>query len=664
MSIIDTQNAKTIRDPMVVSVKLDAREIVNTSASAVSPMPALFDANYLQETYPMRLIADLKVNGFPLDGSRVLLDTSVPETAENGKLGIRSWIGTNTGVSLTASRSVTNLTVGVTGCSMVGYNSGYYNVYSNTVVIPFNATSGTLMFYNDTTNDRVEIEYITPGVKLTYSNADLISCEVNLRSDLSPIDPSLPESEIEIRAYEPQDVTEIMSTVMENQPIIYRAGYTGDMAPTRKFYLSEPAQWADNCLTLKGVDAVHYLENDAPNTFIGWAYWDEMHKGTTWYDCSCPHRLLYLCAKDQLDKSNINITYQAIPGTDTSSQIPGRMVCSYIPEQSRRDILANMMNLLHHDYPSGYFNGIDSFWLNYVDAGIPTLTWEKPVSKWDIYEADCGDIKRNVDRKIVKIVAENEAVKVRGWDHSSLVADNKWTRQGKPRNNYQIGTLKVTEGESLQLTLDQATNTPYAVAYNGEGGCVYGYFYINGLANYEHELPAPTGSLNNVYGRAMFTGDQWQNWGSTYPGGMSGAGIIRVSRNIGLIGQNDTDIELQVYGGFLSFEDAEAEYTKDGVGITMYPSNTKWIGHIRAGKYGDSSSSMKLLPDRGFNSILARSNETGSFTWKGDPRMQPRDVFTFHKLDGTTELRTIETISLKHEGGGTVAEITYRKGVV
>ena len=73
---------------------------------------------------------------------------------------------------------------------------------------------------------------------------------------------------------------------------------------------------------------------------------------------------------------------------------------------------------------------------------------------------------------------------------------------------------------------------------------------------------------------------------------------------------------------------------------------------------------MNILPDAGFNSLMNRSNETGSFTWKGDPRMQPRDVFTFVYRDGTTELRTVETINLKHEGGGTVATITYRKGIV
>lgn len=58
------------------------------------------------------------------------------------------------------------------------------------------------------------------------------------------------------------------------------------------------------------------------------------------------------------------------------------------------------------------------------------------------------------------------------------------------------------------------------------------------------------------------------------------------------------------------------------------------------------------------------SNITGSFTWRGDPRMQPRDTFRFTRLDGTVEIATIERIEMTHEGGGTTAEIYYRLGVV
>ena len=58
------------------------------------------------------------------------------------------------------------------------------------------------------------------------------------------------------------------------------------------------------------------------------------------------------------------------------------------------------------------------------------------------------------------------------------------------------------------------------------------------------------------------------------------------------------------------------------------------------------------------------SNITGSFTFKGDPRMQPRDTFKFVRLGGTTEIATIERIELTHEGGGTSAVLHYRLGVM
>ena len=66
--------------------------------------------------------------------------------------------------------------------------------------------------------------------------------------------------------------------------------------------------------------------------------------------------------------------------------------------------------------------------------------------------------------------------------------------------------------------------------------------------------------------------------------------------------------------------------------------------------------------------------------------MQPRDVFTFVSAtqllcnesdeilltesgeelminEGTSEDCTIETITITHENGGTISEITYRKGI-
>lgn len=69
-----------------------------------------------------------------------------------------------------------------------------------------------------------------------------------------------------------------------------------------------------------------------------------------------------------------------------------------------------------------------------------------------------------------------------------------------------------------------------------------------------------------------------------------------------------------------------------------------------------------LFPN--YNRLFDVSNHTGAFKFKGDPRMQPRDVFNFHRLSGAVEVCTIETIEIDHTGGGTTSDITYRKGVV
>ena len=72
----------------------------------------------------------------------------------------------------------------------------------------------------------------------------------------------------------------------------------------------------------------------------------------------------------------------------------------------------------------------------------------------------------------------------------------------------------------------------------------------------------------------------------------------------------------------------------------------------------------ELYPKLAVESVFDKSVKTGSFKWKGDPRMQPRDVVTFVRLDGSLETITLENITITHEAGGTVADITYRKGVV
>ena len=127
-------------------------------------------------------------------------------------------------------------------------------------------------------------------------------------------------------------------------------------------------------------------------------------------------------------------------------------------------------------------------------------------------------------------------------------------------------------------------------------------------------------------------------------------------------GADQADIVLQ--GAKVVTDTVEGETYGDTAGNIADIDLGNLVGEYRVGKYDESAPYYRLFPDTMLLNLLRRSNETGSFTWKGDPRMQPRDVANFHRLDGTVEEITIESITLKHEGGGTTAEIVYRKGVV
>lgn len=65
-----------------------------------------------------------------------------------------------------------------------------------------------------------------------------------------------------------------------------------------------------------------------------------------------------------------------------------------------------------------------------------------------------------------------------------------------------------------------------------------------------------------------------------------------------------------------------------------------------------------------YPSLFKRSLRTGSFTWKGDPRMQPLDYITVQNDtgDGRGDITArITEIELTHEEGGTSAKITWRE---
>lgn len=61
--------------------------------------------------------------------------------------------------------------------------------------------------------------------------------------------------------------------------------------------------------------------------------------------------------------------------------------------------------------------------------------------------------------------------------------------------------------------------------------------------------------------------------------------------------------------------------------------------------------------------IMDRPLKIFTFTWRGDPRLQPRDYIRLTINDTPVDM-TIESITLNHEGGGLTSQIVAREGLI
>ena len=603
MSTIDTQNAKQIRDAMEVHCGLTARYTkADLSITAQSGQIAVADSNLSvsidADKWDMRRLADFQGEGFPLDGSCQLLDTSTPGSLASGKLGIRSDIGGTLTITVTSTQTIPAVTMAVTSGEGTVTAAGQSYSLERIVIVPVNAKSVTMTIVSTDQERRVEIASITPGITLEFSNENLTYCAVNLRADLSMASPSWRISDIEIRAHWPDDISEAISNVGDDVPIWYYAGYPGDYSKTRKFYLSEPAQMAENLITIKGEDQSHKLE-DSANVAL-------QRLDTT---ADKGRRQLYQFFCNVITACKIKATYtEAAPKASGSTKTAYSMV---VTDQSPRDCVQTVMNLGHYG----------TFWPTFVDAGIPRITWSKPTKKWDIYERECGDVVRTVDRNIAKITTDNE-----NGVHCTAKRTTSWDKLAED--------IKITKGKAITKSFSDAYYWTYKVDYRT------GNEFTRNLLNKVKWIPNKTSVQKNVKTKEKYKSGKKKGQYKTKK-----VWFYRPT----LYGKS-----LDITAGATSITESTG---RSGTTIKVTPA---FYGRV----YQDPS---WIFPN--YNRLFDRSNIGGAFTWKGDPRMQPRDVVNFHRVDPDSngnevvELITIESISLIHEGGGTKATIAYRKGI-
>lgn len=245
-----------------------------------------------------------------------------------------------------------------------------------------------------------------------------------------------------------------------------------------------------------------------------------------------------------------------------------------------------------------------TFWPVFVDAGIPRITWSKPTSKWDIYEEDCGDVTQIVDRNLARLIADGDY-----GIYNTVVRENAWSTIQKD--------ISIKENQQIIKNFsDSELYWAYQVSYRKN----YVWRRINSVA----WIPSKTSVQKTVTEKKK----KVKKW------------FYRPT----------------LYGKRLKV----SIDSKKLVPASKRSGSTAKVSPLAIGKLYQSG----ILIYPRYDRLFELSNLSGSFTWKGNPKMQPRDVFTFHHLDGTTTVCTIESIELRHSEGGTTAEIVYREGIV
>lgn len=542
------------------------------------------------DNWNMRKLADFQGEGFRLDGSCELVNKTMAGSLKSGKFGIRSAIGGTITLKVTSTQTIPAVTMAFTaGEGTVSTGNDEYEI-RRIVIVPVNGKSVTLTIASSDPEKRVELASILPGLIMQFDRKNITVCTTSLKSDLSMQEPSWPISDIELKAYWPDDISEAISNIGDDVPITYKAGYPGDYSETRNFYLSEAAEQSEGIITIRGEDASHKLE-------------DAREIPMQRLDCgnNSGYKTLYNWFVDIIKATGIRpVSVEKSPGA-TKSKTYRSMIMT---QRSPRDHVQNVMNLMR----------MDSFWPTFVDAGIPQISWSKPVKKWDIYEEECGDVVRKPDRNIAKITAEDE-----NGIHSYTTRKTKWVALAKD--------IKVKKGVPVKKSFSD-----YYWAYSVKW------------------------KKKNKFTKAQLNGVEWIPTVTSKKVKKKTKKKYKSGKKKGQYKYKKVWINRPtLYGKRLII-------TKVGSSIIEATKRPGTTAHIEPMVYGRCyQGTTFIFPN--YSLLFKRNNIAGSFTHKGNPQWQPRDVFTFHRLDGRTETCTFENITFIHEGGGMLAQVTYRKGI-
>lgn len=556
---------------------------------------------------------------------------------------------------------------------------------------------------------------LADATTMTFTEDDILRCVLSLRSDLSIENPTLPESEIEVEIYSETFTSDMAADLPDETSITYRCTYsTNGSVPNwgaLRYFYTDNVEWNNNVLKIHARDQVHKLDEELPAIYIGQRWKGLENRANT--------RSLYYLYMAFCDAVNgvaqggflvgDVIEHLSIPGFNNSEGTYSTGDnCDVIMERmTRREFIAKMMNLCRFDFESGFISR-SSFYLNYVDAGIPKLTTTKPTYNFSVYEEDCGSITESRPKNVSQY-----NFKVRDiWASSNENA------------KYSFGESAVMDGASASVIATSGMSLSYrdysdwwepgfevkpTPQYSEFGFFGLWWFDFDDSYFYRARPYQASIDVSNIsqlrqyrYGYWLFDNDAQTNpfnfarfdyinfadgtW-NTPMGGDSKTPAQRWQKFIDydLVDASATNETLQMSGYYYDLTNERVYPVATGKnGTVETPSDYIWNGVVYVVST-DNVRRKKIFPDIALQNLAKRSQLGGSFVHRGEPNWQPRDYFRFYFLERNLlsgggdqltdengneflisgyEYRTVETITTTHEKGGTYSEITYKRGQI
>ena len=231
-----------------------------------------------------------------------------------------------------------------------------------------------------TLREAIPVQIIIIGANrvLVWDNDDILSWNASLRSVGTDFNPTLEASEFAAEIFTDEDLSDIANEIGTDTIVYLDIGYPGEVI-SRKFYLSEPIESDNGVISLKCADLTYFM----PSEEVTLSQWNADSGSTRYYFLVQLHNIIV--------DEGFNIPLDANNNTDGTT---GTTI-SVLYQGNLRELIANAVNLYRQ-------NG---FYVNYRDAGIPTLTSDKFTDVWTITKDQITNLKRHIDPPIKSISA-------------------------------------------------------------------------------------------------------------------------------------------------------------------------------------------------------------------------------------------------------------------